>query len=227
MKKLIHHLEYSEATGFKREYERHIPGSAVYISAKLRLCPACPEDDNIHSLAFFQNNQNKATYTTLCRRCMEREMDQHTQATAVNAIASGIVEAARNTTASGTSFAEIFTAVCKPMGGTPKAMRRVGRILDKSLSHGLKPDATKADLDRAVKVGSILIQGASVAEKNSRAAESTSYSEEFIVEKCIDIMIENKGARLRVLNDPTVRRLLLKELGVDVLDGDSSEVVGG
>jgi len=137
---------------------------------------------------------------------------------AANELAKGLSSARAQSGTSGASYAEVLQAICSPMGGTKKTMRKVGRVFKTTLNKGVKPNASATELGMAVKIGSILLQSAAVQEKNNKPADPQSYSEEFIIEQCIDLMITNKGMRQRVLNDPSVRRVILNDLGVTVVE---------
>lgn len=200
----------------KLQYEPHEKGYPLYVSEHQRVCTNCPDGANILPVQKFY--KNKQGVSVVCRQCaLDHEQDVVSLATA-SQISKGLASARSDGGTSGASYAEVLQAICSPMGGTKKAMRKVGRVFKTTLNKGVKPNASANELNMAVKIGSILLQSAAVQEKNNKPADPQSYSEEFIIEQCIDLMITNAGMRKRVLNDPSVRRVILNDLGVTVVE---------
>jgi hypothetical protein len=92
-------------------------------------------------------------------------------------------------------------------------------VFSRSLRKGRSNKASAADLDRAVRVGSTLLAHAATAEKNSpKMMDLTGFTEDETAELVMAMISDNAWLRKRIVGEPQMRKLLLADLDVVVLE---------
>ena len=207
------------------EWLAHTKDASVYVSADHRMCPGCPDEQNIHPLSSFRKNVKQNTHSVLCRRCVVRDQEYDTETTeneAVRVLTSTLAKATKRRTG-GPSFTEVLDATCLAMGGTDGAFELTGKVFNKILRKALDDDADSSALDRAIKVGATLIGSAATCEKTKGppidlSSLSPDEIQMILAEPAKKMLLSDPDFRQQLLDDPVVRKLLLGDSGVEVIE---------
>lgn len=215
----------------KTGFEPHDETCPLYVDAKLRICVACPEDENIKPLEYFaQRAVNSNKYSVTCRRCRSKEdvASENTAQSQALATLTKTLSKATRTNYGAKSFTEVIDSVMGAMGGHDKGNYRIGRVFNRAMSRGLANDAGRDDLALAVKAGATLIDAAATIEKNRPESINPSdltadEARMLLMEPARMMILDDEDFRRELLSDTRIRKLLLKELGVQTIDVSEPE----
>lgn len=214
------------------EWSPHKKGEPLYVSPTMRMCPGCPDDKNIHNLLEFKRHDHKAEmYSVVCRKCIVRDYEieqSRTDTESVKTLTAALAKATKRRVA-GPSFADVLDYTCAPLGGTDKAFEMTGQVFHRVMTKAMREEATKDDLDRAVKVGSTLITSAATCEKTKGPPiDISSLTQDelqmIMAEPARQLILSDAEFRRQLLNDDSIRKALLGDLGVAVVETTANPV---
>jgi len=216
----------------KREMEPHVPGNPLYVDADRRICVGCPKGQNILPLVHFQSRHwEEMCYSTMCMSCLKetKKINSGTHTTkVVNDLSKNLARASKRNV-NGLSFERVMAEVCKSSGGAEAMFAKTGKVFASVLDAAAdNPEATNAQLDRAVKVGEALLKHTATIEKNkAKEIDLSSMSEEEISDILMPLAIEqilnNQKFREELLKNSDVRAALFEEDGIEVLEVGGDE----
>ena len=208
------------------EYEAHDESSPLFVDENHRICITCKDESNVKELAFFKiSTPGSGIYSTSCRACrLERAKanQDHDHKKAITTLTDTLARATR-TNFAGKPFSEVVSSIMKPMGGEDTGNRTIGRVFHRAMRRGLRTEADKDDLALAVKAGSVLINAAATVEKNrgpsiDPSELSADEARQLLMEPARMMILDDAEFRRELLSDSKVRKLLLRELGVQTID---------
>ena len=211
------------------QVEEHVPGSALYVSPTLRLCPAC---NTPHPLTKFINTEAK-TYSVLCRGCLTEDFKFQRQEKDVKAIQTvekltETLKKACKKTGNLIPVQQVLETLYKPIEKNGvSAFERIGKVYDKALTQALRENANIKEIELGVKVGDNIVKNAVEAEKrHGPPIDLGDLSEDelrdILMEPARQLLLTDEKFRKQLLNDPVVRKSLLGDAGVEVIEADTA-----
>lgn len=209
---------------YRIEYSPHVEGDSLYVSETLRRCVMC-RSKPVHELSMFKQN-SQGNISTICENCLRivrRSENQNIESDAVGELATAVVAAVGGQRRTGHGYGDTLTTVSGPSGGRDKMFTDVGKVMKKTLRRGLLKKATSGDLDRSLKASVELLKAAAIEERTRKPTVSLDEMPEDEIREGLlsaarEMAIADQDFRRMLVNDPEVRKLLLKDLGVDMLE---------
>ncbi len=221
------------------EYTEHSEGKPQFVAPTLRLCVeshAHTEEDSVRLLSKFKQNSGRL-FSTICGDCLKiiRDEELFQRQAKTNEELAGRAEVyatalskAAEVSKSGGQFADTFDAVCQAAGGRQHLAGLIGMTMKTALSASSKDNALPTELSRGIKVAELFIKAAATEQKTAKPINWRDITEEeqreILMEPAKTLLLRDKRFREELLNSPEVRKALLAEVGVEVLDsGDDFE----
>ena len=215
--------------------EKHEWGNPLFVDATKRKCIACRPGQDIRPLGEFTEYKN-GTYSALCRACQRIEVE-YVQATtqekalaASQTVATTLKRVARKTS-SEVPVQKLIEQMYHPIAGGNKwsnvrTFRKIGEVYRNVLERATEEAATGKDLELAVKVGQNIVSNAIQAEpKRSAFTEIEDMTEDerrdYLAPVARHMILADKKLRDEILNDPEVRKQMLVDLGIQVVDASA------
>ena len=203
------------------DFSPHTKNDPAWGGPCLRRCPGCrPRESDFHELDYFIKGPDD-TYSVLCRIChlkqqkIKAQIGMDEAATSIVAAVSAASVRAKKDGFKFDPFQRMFAAA----GGADKVYDGVGRVVRNTLRNATKKDAKAADLDRAIKISKTMLDHASTVAKNKPTMfDLSGFTEEETAELIMAMIHDNKTLRIRILGDPEIRKILLAELDITVIE---------
>ena len=208
------------------QYSKHDKDDPLFATDRLRLCPHCnPANGPIHDLCMFATNP-QGEISTVCKKCLQRirkeESEGNESEAVVNVMSTALTRAAEEGRASGHGFGDFFGALCEAAGGRQNLAQMNGRLVRRVLRTSLSKRALPRDIDRAVKICEQMIKAAAIEQKTGQPINWRDISEErqrdLLMEPAKLLLLGDRRFREELLSDPEVRKTLLSEVGVELLE---------
>jgi hypothetical protein len=218
------------------EWSKHDKNDPLYIDEKFRQCVGCDAGSNIRPLSEFplKHRATGALRGSMCRKCQKAEIEWHAengQDAAIDLLTTTLSKVSNARKLGQQGYSDALENVCKAIGGQNRAFFLAGKALSKSLRRGLKRDAAPHELDRSVRVAETLLKSAAAHEKlKGPPVDLSSLSEDDVIQilsgPAKQVLLSDKEFRKQLLSDPDVRRLILADMGKDLIDVEA-EVTDG
>lgn len=218
---------------YKIEYSKHDKNDPLFVTETRRRCVNCPEEAAIHECRSFKIDRHQpGIYSTICGDCITkiRAAEKRAKEDAAAEVLTGLIANSVKHNREDGGYSDDISVVCGAMGSREKAFRLVGRMAGRCLRRGLSRHASGSDMDRGLDASKELLKASATEEKlkgprlNLDAMEDEEIREG-IVMAAKRLAVDDTEFRKALINDPAVRRLLLKDLGVEVLDAETSDAV--
>lgn len=218
---------------YKVEYTEHSEGKPQFVSSIMRLCvesKSHSEEESVRSLSRFKQN-DKGLFSTICGDCLkeirdeelfQRQAKSNLELAERAQIYATALSKASEISKSGGQFADTFDAVCRAAGGRETLAGLIGQTMKSALTLSAKDKALPADLARGLKVAELFIKAAAAEQKMAKPINWRDITEEeqreILTEPAKTLLLRDKRFREELLNSPEVRKALLAEVGVALLD---------
>lgn len=217
--------------GKKREieYEYHKKGEPLYVSETERLCPFCNKAMPLSE--FKPASVNSHYYSKMCVACLKTDLKltsqekrieaQKEQTKAVTTLTDAITKATKRGLRTA-SLGEAMNGIYQ--GRSEDTYNKIGKAFDNVLTKGAKEDADLDTLRLVEKIGATLLRATAAADKNNMAPtidwDSLTEDEmrEILFEPARALLLKDERFRRQLVNVPDVRRLLLVEVGGELID---------
>lgn len=216
------------------EYEYHRKGEPLFVSETERLCPFCNKAMPLTD--FKPASVNSHYYSKMCVACLKADLKLTTQEKKVEAqkeqtkAVATLTDAIAKATKRGLRVASLGEAMNGIyQGRSEDTYNKIGKAFDNVLTKGAKEDADIETLRLVEKIGATLLRATAAADKNNLAPtidwDSLTEDEmrEILFEPARALLLKDERFRRQLVNIPDVRRLLLAEVGVEVIDSPEDE----
>jgi hypothetical protein len=122
----------------------------------------------------------------------------------------------------GGQFAETFDAVCRAAGGREHLAGLIGKTFKNVLTTSSADRALPTDISRGIKVAEQFLKAAAAEQKMAKPINWRDITEdeqrEILTEPARVLLLRDKRFRDELLGNPEVRKALLSEVGVELLE---------
>jgi hypothetical protein len=207
--------------------EEHVAGKPLYVDPSLRVCPGCKEGANIHQLKKFRKGEGQE-YSTLCNVCEKEDRkfaDSQASKTAVTVLENTIkdIKKARKGGVQH-GYGDVLRIACDGMGGIDKTFKMVGAALRKAMEAGSNSEAGVGEMTLALKAAQTLLSSAQLENSKKNNVDLSQLSDEelqdILMEPAKELLMSSKEFRKQMLDNPDVRALFAKDMGVTILNNE-------
>lgn len=196
------------------------PDDTLWISATERFCATCGKQKHFREFHWDGVPDSSLMVTPDCKLCFKelKTMEQKQKELKTDdALASALARASgrRKLLDAAPRSADCLNSMIKDMGGFAKVSKRLARAVNRGLRH--------EDAEVGLKAANTMIGLVTTSEKlTGDPIDLSELTDEdrvmILMEPAKMLIMQNAEFRQQLLNDPEVRRILLGDAGIQVLE---------